>query len=266
MVTDKPQTTSRELQEHLATDGVVVHRSTIQRTLHQEKLFGRLMRKKPFLSVRHKKSRMRYAKAHLDKPEAFWKKILWSDETKMELFGQNKRRYAWRKKHTEFHEKNLLPTVKYGGGSIMLWGCVASTGTGNLVKVEGHMNSSQYQQILDKNVQESVTKLKLRRGWIFQQDNDPKHCSKSTKEFMQKHKYNLLEWPSQSPDLNIIENVWIDLKQAVYARKPRNLTELEAFCLEEWAKVPPARLQGLVSGYRRRLQAVLAAKGGSIKY
>ena len=52
---------------------------------------------------------------------------------------------------------NLLPTVKFGGGSIILWGCVASTGTVNLVKVEGHMNSSQYQQILDKNVQESVT-------------------------------------------------------------------------------------------------------------
>ena len=68
MVTDKPQITSRELQEHLAADGVVVHRSTIQHTLHQ------VMRKKPFLSVRHKKSRMRYGKAHLDKPEAFWEK------------------------------------------------------------------------------------------------------------------------------------------------------------------------------------------------
>ena len=143
MVTDELQTTSRELQEHLAADGVVVHRSTIQCTLHQEKLIRRVMHKKPFLSVRHKKSRMRYGKAHLDKPEAFWKKILWSDETKIDLFGQNKRMYAWQKKHTEFHEKNLLPTVKFDGGSIMLWGCVASTGTGNLVKVEGHMNSSQ---------------------------------------------------------------------------------------------------------------------------
>lgn len=44
----------------------------------------------------------------------------------------------------------------------------------------------------------------------------------------------------------IIEKVWIDLKQAVYARKLRNLTELEVFCMEEGAKIPPARFQGLV--------------------
>ena len=49
---------------------------------------------------------------------------------------------------------------------------------------------------------------------------------------MQKHKYNVLEWPSQSPDFNIIENVWIDLKQAVSEWKPRNLTELEVFRME----------------------------------
>lgn len=57
------------------------------------------------------------------------------------------------------------------------------------------------------NVQASVTKLKLRRFWIFQQDNDPKHNSKSTKAFMQKEKYNVLEWPSEFPDLNVIEKV-----------------------------------------------------------
>ena len=142
------------------------------------------MRQKPFLRTCHKQSRLRYAKAHLDQPASFWKKVLWTDETKIELFGHNKGRYAWRKKNTAFEGKHLLPTVKFGGGSIMLWGCVASAGTGNLVKVEGRMDSSQYQQILANNVHESVTKLKLRRGWILQQDNDPKHCSKSTKAFI----------------------------------------------------------------------------------
>ena len=115
----------------------------------------------------------------------------------MELFGHNKGRYAWSQKNTAILEKHLLPTVKFDAGSVILWGSVASGGTGNLVKIEGRMDSTQYQQILDNNVQESVTKLKLRRSWVFQQDNDPKHCSKSTKAFMQRHNYNGLEWPSQ---------------------------------------------------------------------
>lgn len=265
-VKNSPQTTSKDLQHHLAADGVTVHRSTIQRTLHKEKLYGRVMRKKPFLHTRHKQSRLRYANAHLDKPASFWNKVLWTDETKIELFGHNKGCYAWRQKNTAFQEKHLLPTVKFGGGSIMLWGCVASAGTGNLVKVEGRMDSTQYQQILGNNVEESVTKLKLRRGWIFQQDNDPKHCSKSTRAFMQRNKYNVLEWPSQSPDLNIIENLWDDLKRAVHARQPSNLTELEMFCKEEWSKIPSSRIQTLIRGYRKRLEAVILAKGGSTKY
>lgn len=134
----KPQTTSKDLQPHLAADGVTVHRSTIQRTLHKERLYGRVMQKKPFLQTRHKQSHLRCATAHLDNPASFWNKVLCTDETKIELFGHNKER----KKNTASQDKHLLPTVKFGGGSIMLWDCVASAGTRNLVKVEGRMDSS----------------------------------------------------------------------------------------------------------------------------
>ena len=44
------------------------------------------------------------------------------------------------------------------------------------------------------------------------------------------NKVNVLELFSQSPDLKPIENVWLDLKRAVHARCPCNLTEIEKFC------------------------------------
>uniref|UniRef100_A0A8C6V0G7 Peptidase M20 domain containing 1, tandem duplicate 2 n=1 Tax=Neogobius melanostomus TaxID=47308 RepID=A0A8C6V0G7_9GOBI len=77
---------------------------------------------------------------------------------------------------------------------------------------------------------------------------------------------NVLEWPSQSPDLNPIENLWKDLKTAVHKRSPSNLTELELFCKEEWAKMSVSRCANLVESYPKRFAAVIAAKGGSTKY
>uniref|UniRef100_A0A8C5LSG7 Transposase n=1 Tax=Leptobrachium leishanense TaxID=445787 RepID=A0A8C5LSG7_9ANUR len=85
----------------------------------------------------------------------FWDSVLWTDETKLELFGPMDQRYVWRRKNKAYEEKNNLPTVKHGGGSIMLWGCFASAGTGKLQRVQGTMNSLQYQEILDDNVMQS---------------------------------------------------------------------------------------------------------------
>ncbi|KAK3507927.1 hypothetical protein QTP70_003822 [Hemibagrus guttatus] len=64
---------------------------------------------------------------------------------------------------------------------------------------------------------------KLKRTWVLQQDNDPKHTSKSTSEWLKKNKMKTLEWPSESPDLNPIEMLWHDLKKVVHARKPSNV-------------------------------------------
>jgi hypothetical protein len=72
-----------------------------------------------------------------------------------------------------------------------------------------------------------------------------------------------LEWPSQSQDLNPIENLWYDLKTAVDQRNPSNLKELEQLCLEELAKIPVARCAKLIEAYPKRLAPVI---GVSTKY
>ena len=78
-------------------------------------------------------------------------KILWSYETKIELFGQNAKHHVW---------KNV-PTVKHGGGSIMLWGCFSAGETGRLVRIEAKMNGAKYREILDENLLQSAQELRL---------------------------------------------------------------------------------------------------------
>ena len=75
-----------------------------------------------------------------------------------------------------------------------------------------------------------------------------------------------MEWPSQSPDLNPIENLWTKLKRRVSARRPTNLSNLYQYCLEEWETVPIDCCEKLIKNYPKRLLAVKQAKGNTIKY
>jgi len=140
---------------------------------------------------------------------------MWKDETKIGLFGKNSTRRVWRNKNAELRPKNTIPTVKHGGENIMLWGCFSAKGTGKLIRVEGRMNRAMYCEILSQNLLPSVRALKMTFGWIFQHDNDPKHTAQSMKEWLRKKHFKVPEWPSQSLDLNPIENLWRELKVSV---------------------------------------------------
>ena len=131
---------------------------------------------------------------HLSKPQSFWEKVQWTDETKVELFGKVSHSTVYRKQNEVYSEKNTVPTVKHGGGSMMFWGCFAASGTGGLDSVQGVMKSGDYQILLGCNVGPSVRKLGLcQRSWVFQRDNDPKNTSNSTKKWLETKPWRVLK-------------------------------------------------------------------------
>ena len=83
-------------------------------SLHRTGLYSRVARLKPLLTKRHMTACLEVSKRHLKDSHTMRNKILWSDETKIELFGMNAKRHIWRKPVT-------IPMVKHGGGSIMMW-------------------------------------------------------------------------------------------------------------------------------------------------
>ncbi len=95
-----------------------------------------------------------------------------TDETKINIFGSDGVKCVWRQQGEEYKGKCVLPTVKHDGWSVMVWGCMSASGTGELQFFEAAMNANMYCDILKRRMIPSLQRLGHRA--VFQHDNN--HC------------------------------------------------------------------------------------------
>ncbi|GFW47114.1 transposable element Tcb2 transposase [Trichonephila clavipes] len=197
-VTNKPMTSAQNIaNELLSSCYVSVSAQTVRNVLHSADPIGRTLPERNLMLV-----------------------------NKFEIFTAPGIRKIWRKNKTALEPQNVLPTLKHGGGNVMVWGCVADNGAGNLAFTDNKMNALAYIDVLRHNFSDSAKKLSMENTFIFQQDNGPKHTAIVTKTWLLYHAPRRLETPPQSPDPNPIENLRMHLDTG--ARK-KNVASKENF-------------------------------------
>ena len=210
--------------------------------------------------MKNKRERLDFAEAHKHWTTEDWKRVIWSDECKINRICSDGVCWVWTKPKELLTERTVTPTLKFCGGKIMVWGCFGYNGVGNLVKIDGSMDGALFRRIIVEDLNESIEELSedTERA-IFQMDNDPKHTAKATTELLRQQPYEVMTWPPQSPDLNPIEQLWSYLKNQLgkYETDPSGVIELWERVQVEWHKIPVELCRKLVESMPNRIAQVI---------
>lgn len=259
--------TAVDINKELLASGIHMSAITGRRRLIQAGLRARIPRKKPFLNEKQRKRRLQWTKEHANWAVEDWKKIIWSDETRISIFGSDGLRYVRRRPRENCLPECTTATMKHPL-SIMVWGCMSRSSVGRLQVIDGTLNAERYiKEILQPKLLPSARNMFRSRKFVFQQDGAPCHTAKKCMNWFKTQKVKVLDWPGNSPDLNPIENLWSRLKRLVAAKHASNKRELIEATIASWFHIIQAEdLEKLVDSKPRRCQAVIQAKGYPTRY
>ena len=250
---DRLKTAAEISREKGETSGGTVSRFTVLRRLKEAGLIARTTAQKPLISKKNQKTRLQFAQQHVLWSAEQWAKVHFPDESKFNLIGFDGKKYVRHKLGERLSVKCVKKTVKFGGGSVMVWGVISAAGSGPLVRLHGRVNAAVHKELLQ---QHAVPYLRAATAQppIFMQDYAPCLEAKSVTTFLTDEGIAVMNWPPQSPDLNPIENIWKIVGERAQAKNPENKDKLWIYLKEEWEKLTPDFCNKLIGSCSKRMQ------------
>jgi transposase len=261
-----PFATSLVLKQHWLPNRRLSTR-TVRNRLKSAGLKSRRVIKRPLLEDRHRRTRLAWCLGRRGWNLRTWRKIQ-SEESRFLLHVTGGRMRVWRHKNTAYTPRNTHPTVPYGGGSVMVWGCISHDCKLDLVTIQGNLTGDQcFRDVLQPVVPHFDNRILATRP-VYMDDNAKPHRSRAVTAYLQSEAVTSVPWPAMSLDLNPIGHIWNKLGRRIKAREPpvQNIRQLEATLHQEWQQLSQQDIRRLTGGMRRRVEAVIQARGGCTRY
>ena len=251
-------------QDFVNTTNQEISASYVRKILFSSGLKARRPAKKPLLKKDHILQRMEFAKSVKLWGIIEWSNVIFSDESKFCLDGSDGQKFVRRRSGEKYRPDLVDGRLKFGRGSIMVWAFITNFGDRGICLVEGHMDSEDYLNILQTYIRYPAHTV------IFQDDNDPKHRAGKVIDWKVNQGMDCLVWPPNSPDINIIENIWDAIDRNLYSgikgQGYYNKETLWRAVQEEFYNLSNECISNLYENLPSRVQAVLNAKGSYTKY
>ena len=172
---------------------------------------------------------------------------------------------VWKHKNTAYTPRNIQPTVLYGGGSVMVWGCISHDCKLDLVTIQSNLTGDQYiRDVLQQVVVPHFDNHPLATRPVYMDDNTRPHRSRAVTAYLQSEAMTSVPWPAMSPDLNPIEHILDMLGRRILP--VQNICQLEAALHREWQQLSQQDIRRLTGGMRRSVEAIIQARGGYTRY
>ena len=209
-------------------------------------------------------SRLKFAQRHLRWNVSDWSSIIFSDESIFPFINSNGRIFVRRLQEEELNEDMVQPYSAFSK-SIMVWGAISYAGVGPLVRVEGTLDSQSYLHIIRYRLKKYYPGL-FDGNLTWQEDNAKPHKATEVRDWFEARGIQVLQWPAQSPDINIIEDVWNMLKYEMRGRTFEDGEDLWKELNRLWKKISVQQIQNLYDSLPRRMEALKDAEGYYTKY